>query len=265
MQKNKRNNIFERLAQSARARRISDPYESRYTTYERMLGLDPRRELRGRPGTLERFADELQMPADVLIAQFSRAGVSLGLQDQVSSSAKDILLGFLRALHGSGRTRPVTLYSHETPTQREIEIVQDVNEELIRSLAVDPTLMYSLNPRKFEEVVAFLFEKRGWQVRLTPPSKDGGFDFFAELKNPLSTFLVLGECKRYSRDRKVGVEIVRGLHSVTETNQAHQGIVITSSFFTAGAVEYQRVLGPRMELKDYSDLVNWLQQCRGKS
>lgn len=257
MQRNKRNDIFERLAQSAKARQVDDrgPLDRALILY----GRDPRRELRGRPGTLERFADELRMPADLLIEQFSRAGVVLGLQDQVSSTAKGTLLAFLRALHGSGHGNSVTHYSHETPAQREIEIVQDVNEELVRSLAADPTLMYSLNPRKFEEVVAFLFEKRGWQVRLTPPTRDGGFDFFAELRNPLSSFLVLGECKRYSRDRKVGVEIVRGLHSVTETNKAHQGIVITSSFFTAGAVEYQRVLGPKMGLKDYDDLVAWLQ------
>jgi hypothetical protein len=261
MRRNKQKDIFKRLAQSARARRIEDPL----TMYQRVLGFDPRRELRGKPGTLERFADELQMPAELLIEQFNRAGVRLDLQDQVSPTAKDTLLSFLRALHGSGHGNLVLHYSHETPAQREIEIVQDVNEELIRSLAADPTLMYSLNPRKFEEVVAFLFEKRGWQVRLTPPTKDGGFDFFAELKNSLSTFLVLGECKRYSRDRRVGVEIVRGLHSVTETNKAHQGIVITSSFFTAGAVEYQRVLGPRMGLKDFTDLVDWLQEFRGKS
>lgn len=117
------------------------------------------------------------MPADLLIEQFSRAGVRLGLQDQVPSSAKDTLLAFLRALHGSGHGNSVTHYSHETPEQREIEIVQDVNEELVRSLAVDPALMYSLNPRKFEEVVAFLFEQRGWQVRLTPPVGTAGSTF----------------------------------------------------------------------------------------
>ena len=227
--------------------------------YERALGFAPHRDLRGRAGSLERFADELRLSPDVLIAQFDKAGIRLGLHDQVPSSAKVALLAFLRAAHLNGPGKPVTLYSYETPAQREIEIVQDVNEELVRRLAVDPALIYSLNPRKFEEVVASLFEKRGWEVRLTPPSRDGGFDFFAELKNPLSSFLVLGECKRYSRDRKVGVEIVRGLHSVTETNKAHQGIVITSSFFTAGAIEYQRVLGPKMGLKDYDDLVDWLQ------
>ena len=227
--------------------------------YERALGFAPHRDLRGRAGSLERFADELRLSPDVLIAQFDKAGIRLGLHDQVPSSAKVALLAFLRAAHLNGPGKPVTLYSYETPAQREIEIVQDVNEELVRRLAVDPALIYSLNPRKFEEVVAFLFEKRGWEVRLTPPSRDGGFDFFAELKNPLSSFLVLGECKRYSRDRKAGVEIVRGLHSVTETNKAHQGIVITSSFFTAGAIEYQRVLGPKMGLKDYDDLVDWLQ------
>lgn len=227
--------------------------------YERALGFAPHRDLRGRAASLERFADELRLSPDVLIAQFDKAGIRLGLHDQVPSSAKVALLAFLRAAHLNGPGKPVTLYSYETPAQREIEIVQDVNEELVRRLAVDPALIYSLNPRKFEEVVAFLFEKRGWEVRLTPPSRDGGFDFFAGLKNPLSSFLVLGECKRYSRDRKVGVEIVRGLHSVTETNKAHQGIVITSSFFTAGAIEYQRVLGPKMGLKDYDDLVDWLQ------
>jgi len=227
--------------------------------YEQALGFAPHRDLRGRAGSLERFADELRLSPDVLIAQFDKAGIRLGLHDQVPSSAKVALLAFLRAAHLNGPGKPVTLYSYETPAQREIEIVQDVNEELVRRLAVDPALIYSLNPRKFEEVVTFLFEKRGWEVRLTPPSRDGGFDFFAELKKTLSSFLVLGECKRYSRDRKVGVEIVRGLHSVTETNKAHQGIVITSSFFTAGAIEYQRVLGPKMGLKDYDDLVDWLQ------
>lgn len=262
MQKDRRNGIFDRLAQSARARRIGDSNEGPLAIYLRALSIESSREFLGRPGTLEQLADQLRMPGDLLIAQFSQAGIRLGLQDQVSFEAKDALLAFLRALHVGGAGSPVTLYSHEVPALCEIEIVQDVNEELVRSLAIDPTLMYSLNPRKFEELVAFLFEKRGWQVRLTPPSRDGGFDFFAELKNPLSSFLVLGECKRYSRDRKVGVEIVRGLHSVTETNNAHQGIVITSSFFTAGAVEYQRVLGPKMGLKDYNDLVSWLQTFR---
>src|SRR5690349_11619124 len=113
MQKNKRDNIFERLAQSAEARRIIDPYETPYTVYEQMLGLDRSRELRGRPGTLERFADEIRISPDVLIAQFSDAGVRLGLQDQVSSSAKKVLLAFLKASRLSADRRPVTLYSHE--------------------------------------------------------------------------------------------------------------------------------------------------------
>lgn len=258
----KKNDIFERLAQSARARSIGEygryPLED---AWDRMRGRDPNRLRLGAPGTLERFADDLMIPLDLLIEQFNRAGV-LGLSgaDHVDKAAKDQLLDYLRRSNGIGVVESRMLYRNSEPTTSQIEVVQDANEELIRLLAADPSLMYGLNPRKFEELVALLFEKRGFDVTLTPPSKDGGFDFFARLNNPVAPFLIVGECKRYSPGRKVGVEVVRGLHSVTETQGAHQGLVITSSFFTAGAVEYQRVLGAKMGLKDFDDLVGWLNE-----
>lgn len=199
------------------------------------------------------------MPPELLIEQFQRAGITgLTPQDRVDSAAKDTLLAYLRAIHGTSASTKI-LYQQDAPKAAQIEIFQDTNEELIALLASQPDLMYELHPRKFEELVARLFEKRGFQVTLTPASKDGGFDFFAELKNPMTSLLVIAECKRYSRERKVGVEVVRGLHSVLETNKANKGLVITSSFFTAGAVEYQRILGAKMGLNDYNDLVEWLQ------
>lgn len=211
-------------------------------------------------GTLERFADDLRMPPELLIEQFERAGITgLTPQDKIDSSAKDALLAYLRASHGMGESAK-TLYLQDSPRIAQIAIVQETNEELIALLALQPELMYGLHPRKFEEVVARLFEKQGFQVTLTPASKDGGFDFFAELKTPMTSLLVMAECKRYSRERKVGIEVVRGLHSVMETNKANKALVITSSFFTSGAVEYQRILGAKMGLNDYNDLVEWLQK-----
>lgn len=256
----KKNHIFDRLAQSAQARgRVVSVEDTISDMWDRLTGRDPNRERVGAPGTLERFADDLRMPIDLLIEQFNRAGVTgLASSDLVGKVAKDQLLAYLRQSHGGGLDQSPVLYQNPKPTPSQIEVVQDANEELIRALASNPSLMYGLNPRKFEELVARLFERRGFDVTLTPPSKDGGFDFFARLDNPMASFLIVGECKRYSPGRKVGVEVVRGLHSVTETQGAHQGLVITSSFFTAGAVEYQRILGTKMGLKDYNDLVGWL-------
>lgn len=272
MRYDKANNIFERLAQSARAKNFPKiPFPTsvgdRPDYLGALYGSDLNRVRVGLPGTLERFADDLRMPPDLLIEQFRSAGITgLTPQDKIDTAAKDTLLAHLRALHGTGATTgasTVRLYRGEPPKVAQIELLQDTNEELIALLAVQPDLMYGLHPRKFEEVVARLFEKRGFQVTLTPASKDGGFDFFAELKNPMASLLVVAECKRYRQDRKVGVEVVRGLHSVLETNKANKGLIITSSFFTSGAVEYQRILGAKMGLNDYNDLVAWLQSTVG--
>ena len=258
----KKNDIFDRLAQSARARSlVGHGRDSVLDAWDCMLGRDPNRQRSGVPGTLEWMASDLMMPVDLLIEQFSRAGLT-GLRgnDLVGAAAKDQLLAYLRSSHGIDAAASYVLYQNPEPTVSQIEVVQDANDELIRLLATDPSLMYGLNPRRFEELVARLFEKRGFDVTLTPPSKDGGFDFFAKLHNSVAPFLIVGECKRYNPSRKVGVEVVRGLHSVTQTQGAHQGLVITSSFFTAGAVEYQRVLGATMGLKDFNDLVGWLNE-----
>ena len=42
-----------------------------------------------------------------------------------------------------------------------------------------PELMRNLSPRKFEELVAELFSDMGYEVVLTPATRDGGFDFKA--------------------------------------------------------------------------------------
>lgn len=263
MRYNKKNDIFKRLEQSARAKDfpsmpISGNLRYPATLLDTFYGRDPNRVPIGMQGTLERFADDLRMPPDLLIEQFESAGITgLTLHDRINSSAKDALLAHLRALHGVGGSSK-TLYRQDSPQVAEIAIVQEANEELIALLASQPDLMYGLHPRKFEEIVARLFERQGFKVTLTPASKDGGFDFFAELKTPMTNLLVMAECKRYSRERKVGIEVVRGLHSVMETNRANKALVITSSFFTSGAIEYQRVLGAKMGLNDYNDLVEWL-------
>jgi hypothetical protein len=72
-----------------------------------------------------------------------------------------------------------------------------------------PDLLFQLPSRRFEELVAEILEKQGYEVDLTPASGDGGFDMYAAKKDGLGKFLYLVECKRYTPPNKVGVEIIR--------------------------------------------------------
>jgi CRISPR/Cas system Type II protein with McrA/HNH and RuvC-like nuclease domain len=57
--------------------------------------------------------------------------------------------------------------------------LQEISDELIRYLARHPHLMRNLDPRKFEELVAELLRDKGYEVELTPRTRDGGLDIIA--------------------------------------------------------------------------------------
>lgn len=145
----------------------------------------------------------------------------------------------------------------QVPDQFKLVVV-DTNQILLEKIRANPEELYSLDPRKFEELVADILSKRGYEITLTPPSDDGGFDMFAARKDDLGSFLYLVECKRYTPPHKVGVSVVRALHGVVQQRQANAGIVITSSYFTRGAREFQENSPHQMHLWDYLVLQKWL-------
>lgn len=133
-----------------------------------------------------------------------------------------------------------------------------INAKLLEELTKNSEKMYSLTPRQFEELVAELFYREGFDVELTPERKDGGRDVIAITHNELGSHLYLAECKRYSPNRPVGVEYVRALYGVVETERATRGIIATTSCFTKGAQTLSQDLKWRIGLKDYSNLEAWI-------
>jgi restriction system protein len=140
--------------------------------------------------------------------------------------------------------------------------VTTVNDELLTMLRRHPKLLRQLEPRRFEELVAELLTRQGYDVTLTPPSKDGGFDIYAAKNDGLGRFLYLVETKRYVPPHQVGVEIVRALHGVVQLQRATAGAVVSTSFFTTGAEEYRRQIRHQMQLHDYVALQRWLDELR---
>jgi hypothetical protein len=136
--------------------------------------------------------------------------------------------------------------------------VEEINDELIRYLALHPEKMRELSPRKFEELIAELYRSKGYDVELTPKTKDGGFDLRAFYRSDTGRLLTLVECKRYSTQNKVEVEIVRALHGVVQSEKATCGMIATTSTFTRGAKAFREKHEYQMHLADFAILQNWL-------
>jgi restriction system protein len=137
------------------------------------------------------------------------------------------------------------------------------SNEVIRMLDADPHLMHKLSPRQFEELVAELLSRQGYQVTLTPVSKDGGKDMYVAHKSGVGSALYVVECKRYAHDNPVGVGVVRQLYGIVQAEHLTGGLIATTSTFTSGAKHFQQSLRYQMSLSDYEQLRTWLRQALG--
>jgi hypothetical protein len=133
-------------------------------------------------------------------------------------------------------------------------------KHLIQKIAADPSLLYSITPREFEEVIAELLASFGWQVNVTSATRDGGYDILAVSKDRSgfeSTWVV--ECKRYRRDRKVGIEVARSIYGVKSIMAASNALLIAANDFTKDAIAF---VTPRydMQLAGYERVIEWIRQ-----
>jgi len=140
--------------------------------------------------------------------------------------------------------------------RKEIIVVQDT---LLTDLKRRPEDLHRLSPRQFEVVVAEILRDRGFQVQLTNQTRDGGKDIIASLNSELGELLILVEAKKYHPDRPIGVELVRNLYGVICDAQANSGVLITTSYFTRDAHEFRNRHNYQLQLRDFKDLVRWIQ------
>lgn len=139
----------------------------------------------------------------------------------------------------------------------------DIESEALAYFARNPELLFSLHPRRFEELVASIFKTNGFDVELTPESRDGGVDIFAVRRDGFSGgMLHLIECKRYEPSNKVGIGIVQRLLGVVDHHRATKGLVITTSSFSCDAVQFASQSKYRLGLSDYTALTKWMRDIR---
>lgn len=120
-------------------------------------------------------------------------------------------------------------------------------------------LLLKLPPSGFERLSQRLLREAGFiQVVVTGSSGDGGIDGYGTLQiNPLVSFKVLFQCKRYAKS--VSPSHVRDFRGAM-AGRADKGIIITTGTFTAEARrEASRDGVPPIELIDGEKLVDMLE------
>lgn len=115
--------------------------------------------------------------------------------------------------------------------------------------------------RVFEEIVAEIFRKFGYEIELTKRTRDGGKDIIALRKSGDSvTERLLIECKHWKS--KIDVKPIRNLIGVAVTqDELPTGIILaTTSTFTEDAKELKinPTISIELDLKDYNDVLNWI-------
>lgn len=105
--------------------------------------------------------------------------------------------------------------------------------------------LFSERPTDFEELCAAAWRRLGWEARVTPPSKDGGYDLW--LRSPDGASWA-AECKCYGPAHVVGRPLLQRLVGANATLCADRLLFVTTSSFSAEAVSYADEVG--MELVD---------------
>lgn len=165
----------------------------------------------------------------------------------------------------SGETHTV---EYKAPDVKKFEspIIQidfsKISEELTAYLLKKPAAMHSISPRKFEELVAYIMEKHGYEVTLTQQSKDGGIDIFAIKNDGFGNILTIVDCKKYSVTNPVGIAAVRGMYGTLQIESASHGIIATTSRFTADAYNLAQEYRYQLSLKEHADILKWIQHTK---
>lgn len=189
-------------------------------------------------------------------------------EDARESSAGDVYRKWLRSRELVRRTKGALLEIGAAeslillPDEKAIAIdVVAISHGVVAKIADDPTVLFELGPRKFEELIAELLSDLGWAIEITAATRDGGYDIFGIVNNlggskVATSYLV--ECKRYRADRKVGISIARELlHVKSETTTAN-ALIATTSDFTSGVYALQDKRYD-LDLKNGSGVLEW---CR---
>lgn len=166
--------------------------------------------------------------------------------------ARDIFLKWVKLFQEQRKFKEKTQPIAEQVAEGTGALSKDYRDEVLES-------MLALPPAGFERLAQRILRESGFtQVVVTGQSGDGGIDGFGILQvNPLVSFKVLFQCKRYAKS--VAPSQVRDFRGAM-SGRADKGIIITTGTFTQEAKrEATRDGAPPVELIDGEKLIDMLE------
>ncbi len=156
----------------------------------------------------------------------------------------------------------IHVLSEQTRKRLDLDIQATLEQRIwkvLNLLKEDPNMIYSLDPRMLEELVAEIYRYLGFRVELSGESLDRGIDF--KIAEPDSRRTAVVQVKRRSPHSKVSVKDIRELIGATILCNANKGILVTTSTFTRSAHDLVERSPVEIELMDTENL---LSKCSGK-
>ena len=152
--------------------------------------------------------------------------------------------------------------SKKSMDEKETAIItlSPVNEKVLKYLAENPDVLYQLEDREFEIVMAEIYSKLGYKVEITKATRDGGKDIIIRKPEILGDFVYYVECKKYAAKRHIGVGIVRQLVGTVLTDKVNGGILATTSYFSPDAKRFivDNKYDYQIQMHDYDVIRNML-------
>jgi len=179
-------------------------------------------------------------------------GMSTPSHNEAYAIFKDVQSGFERV---ESKVADETVDAEQDAPSEETAFSAGSNH---RAQVIDALM--SLSPTGFEAFAQRLLRESGFQgVTVTGRTGDGGIDGNGILQvNPLVSFKVLFQCKRYAGS--VGAGAIRDFRGAM-MGRADKGIILTTGSFTSDARKEEVRDGvPPIELVDAEKLVNMLEE-----
>lgn len=135
------------------------------------------------------------------------------------------------------------------------------NDKIFAYLAEHPEEIYrNLSPREFEEFMARLYNKLGYNVELTQTTRDGGKDIILRKPDVLGDMIYYVECKRYKEKSKIGLDIVQRFTGIVETDKINGGIIATTSYFSTVAERWitENKYNYKIQMHDFNTIKHLL-------
>ena len=194
----------------------------------------------------------VQIAADIRLLEFTRSRARL--IDAIQKTGPEPTVS-LAKLHDT-RTGPMAAKT----TLDVLKTGEPFFEQVfIDFLAANHHAVDSMNWRRFEELVAHHYGSKGYNVRLSEGTDDGGVDvrFWPKGRKDI---VGLVQCKRWRNE--VPSVFVKALYVDMLQEGASQGVLVTTSTLEKGAAEVIKERSYNIEAPGAADVQKWIMAMR---